>query len=560
MGAGGHGGCGLELGERRFEIGLAIERLYEYSQGMAPDLCSVAPDGVDDLDAAGTLAIAAGAVTARRAAGVVELEVAARWADLHSADPQARPGAVPVWAGGDQLIGYGGDGTPPVQDLCLPELAVALQVSVAAAGLLVADALDLRHRLPKVWVAVRELQCEPWLARKVARTCRRLDRHQAAAVDEAIAGGAGVIGTESPGRVLRATEAAVIAADPAAHAARVEAALRARCVRLSASDDHGLRNLFARLDAGDAAWIDALVDRVADILTARPDLLADAGLPAQASRDELRAEAFGWLARPDQLTDLLASATVPAADDPQLPDEPDSDAGPSDPGPHPPEAGGPARRGSAGRRGTDRRAVLHLHLHGTLARDAVDGTLRCDLAPVASVAELGPLALDQLRRLLGNAEIKLTPVVDLAAHRAVDGYRHPADVTTRTLLRTDGEVFPHATRSARQLDLDHPTPYRPPARGGPPGQTGDHNAAPLTRRVHRAKTHRPYQVTQLGPGEYLWRTPHGLHRHVHPDGTDTIDEQTAWTLRHQEALDEALDRIAEEFLGRPLAGASSAPP
>ena len=67
---------------------------------------------------------------------------------------------------------------------------------------------------------------------------------------------------------------------------------------------------------------------------------------------------------------------------------------------------------------------------------------------------------------------------------------------------------------------DHPTPYVPPARGGPPAQTGDHADAPLTRTHHRVKTHAPgYDLRQLELGAYRWTTPHGLARVVTPSGT-----------------------------------------
>jgi hypothetical protein len=82
-------------------------------------------------------------------------------------------------------------------------------------------------------------------------------------------------------------------------------------------------------------------------------------------------------------------------------------------------------------------------------------------------------------------------------------------------------VFPHSSsRATSRLDHDHPTPYQP---GGPPGQTGDHNIAPLTRFHHRAKTHHGYQVDQLAPAGYRWVTPHGLGRVVTPRGTQKVD-------------------------------------
>lgn len=166
------------------------------------------------------------------------------------------------------------------------------------------------------------------------------------------------------------------------------------------------------------------------------------------------------------------------------------------------------------------------------------------------------MVLDQVRRLLRHSRVRCAGVIDLATTRTVDSYAHPADVVERTLLRTGGDVFPHATRSSSRarLDMDHPTPYLPPPRGGPPGQTGDHNAAPLTRRVHRAKTHRDYRLRQLGPDEYLWRTPHGLHRLVGPAGTTVVDGSTANHLANGEALQRALDRLEEQLRQPPSDG------
>ena len=88
--------------------------------------------------------------------------------------------------------------------------------------------------------------------------------------------------------------------------------------------------------------------------------------------------------------------------------------------------------------------------------------------------------------------------------------------------------------------MDHPEPYDP---HGPPGQTGDHNAAPLGRGNHRAKTHLAYRARQLGLARYLWRTPGGLRRLVDATGTHEIDTAQALELEHPGALDAALERI-----------------
>jgi len=81
----------------------------------------------------------------RLGAGI--LAAAAHWADLHGHlddDPDGR--ALP---GMEQLVRLGGDGTPEVAEFAPAELGAELAMSPFAARQLIADALDLRHRLPR---------------------------------------------------------------------------------------------------------------------------------------------------------------------------------------------------------------------------------------------------------------------------------------------------------------------------------------------------------------------------------------------------------------------------
>ncbi|WP_322936534.1 hypothetical protein [Nocardioides bizhenqiangii] len=134
------------------------------------------------------------------------------------------------------------------------------------------------------------------------------------------------------------------------------------------------------------------------------------------------------------------------------------------------------------------------------------------------------MLLEQLTELLDHRQVTVQPIIDLNQAHSVNGYEHPTLVKHRTLLRMLGDVFPHSTNTGyRRLDDDHPTPYVPPDRGGPPGQTGDHNDGHLTRTHHRVKTPKPgYDVCQLGLGVYRWATPHGLARLVTTTGTRRI--------------------------------------
>jgi hypothetical protein len=257
----------------------------------------------------------------------------------------------------------------------------------------------------------------------------------------------------------------------------------------------------------DAVWLDAIVDRVADALDARRDLVPD--LAADATRDELRSVALGWLAHPEDVTALLAGETEPR-----------------------------------GHGATTRHAVVHVHQHQAALEDTPQGA-RAGTGGVARVEELGPLLLEELTGLLGHARVTLAPVIDLGTSVSVNAYEHPDPVRDRTHLRCIGDVFPHAQTISRNTDLDHPVPFDA---HGPPGQTGDHNAAPLGRRHHRAKTHLAYHSKQLGLARYLWRSPHGLQRLVDATGTHELDTAQALELEHPGALDTALARVEARLL------------
>jgi hypothetical protein len=101
------------------------------------------------------------------------------------------------------------------------------------------------------------------MARKVARMSRRLPADRMGIVDAAVAR---AIDGEAPGRVIAICEAKVIGADPATHAERVREQRRRRYVGLSRTDEFGLRHVIARVQAGDAMLIDAMVERIADLI------------------------------------------------------------------------------------------------------------------------------------------------------------------------------------------------------------------------------------------------------------------------------------------------------
>ena len=490
-------------------------------------------DVLDDLDAAGTLARAGAVLRRRRGDEVEDLLLVAHWADLHAADPRLAPDGSrhPFRPGGNRLVQVGGDGTPLVQDLCLVELGIARRVHTLSVRSATADVLDLRHRLPRVWRVVVALDAEVWVARKVASLSRKLSPAAVAVVDAAVAD---AIAGESPARVLEIAEAKIIEVDTVAHRAALDAERRRRYVGLGRTDEFGLRQVIARVAAGDAVWVDATIDRVADILATRPDLRPDT--PAEIERDELRALAFGWLARPAELLTLLLEA---AGDDPGAAPEPEPTRALAPPA---------ATLERLQRQHLTRlrpNATLHVHLH--------EAALAGFCAGVARVEEIGPMLLSQVRELLGHCNVRLQPVIDLHDRVSVNSYEFPEAIKERVHLTHPGEALPHAARKSRKVDVDHPEPYEP---GGPPDQTGTHNAGPLGRTGHRAKTHLGYTVTQTERGDHVWRTPHGLHRIVDERGTHVLDQAAAAAL----TSDDPLDRVLAQLMLQVRTGVLGPPP
>ncbi|MBD3947877.1 hypothetical protein [Nocardioides ganghwensis] len=426
-----------------------------------------------DLDATGLLAAATEAERTARLGEVHKLEVLAAWAASHSTDPTEGPDGHVARRGGNVLRQLGGDGTPGVQDFCLGEIALARSTGVTATSN--ADVLDLQHRLPLTWAVCRRGECEPWTARRIAKLSRHLSRDNVGVVDLAISR---MISRESAGRVLQVAEAKIIEADPDLHEERCEDERRRRYLGLGRTDEHGLRTLIARLEAGDATAVDATVHRVAEIIAPRHP---------EAHPDELRALAFGWLARPAELFTLLlehaetetATATEPVPGQPEAPPS-RAYAFPADPlgalldmdlSPLKPKA------------------VLHVHLHEAALHTGHG---------VARVEGLGPLTLTRLAELLRHHTVKVQPVKDLSSRVRCTAYEHPEALRDQIHLVTGGDYWTFATSTSRRVDLDHPTPYQhgDDTREPPPDQTGSHNSGPLGRRHHRWKTHAGYRSRQ----------------------------------------------------------------
>jgi hypothetical protein len=438
-------------------------------------------------------------VAARRMARV------AHWADLHAPDP-GKAGVTP-----------GGDGTPAVTPFAAAELGCLLQTTTMSARSLLADALDLRHRLPRLWQAVMTGRVEDFKARHVARATRGagLSREQAQRVDADCVDG--LVGLPW-GRAMDVLDAAIIAADPDGHERRRAEAAQERYVSRGKRDGStGLGVLITRTVLGDIARIDAIVDRLAHVLK------------DQGDNDALqvrRAKAIALLADPARACLLLAqhtgSGTAPGAAD-EATGEPRTTL----------DAASELGRlllaqGATALARLRPRTVIYVHI----AADALHTG-----AGVARVEGLGPVELSGLRELLGHDAIVVKPVTDHRDQTPVDAYEVSSVMREAMTMRHPFEVFPWGTLRSRNADQDHTVPFHPPDEGGPRGQTHPGNLGPLSRGHHNAKTHGGFALYQPQPGVYLWKTPTGYWYQVDATGSTALGRGLPASMRRRRHVD-----------------------
>lgn len=395
--------------------------------------------------------------------------------------------------GRGRLVELAAEGGPRLNEFVPLELSAALGVSQQTITLLISDLLDLEYRHPLLWQLVRQGSVPLWQARKIVarvssaglglRAALELDRELSPTL------------TGLPfGRALKLLEGLIVAVDPRGAEERAETQRRSRWVRLHPQPD-GVSWLEGRVNSADGRQFDLALNRIAAILKANGDT---------DDRENRRASALAILANPLLAVSLLQRealrrdscdrAPAPPAPTPAAPT-------PADPTPADPAAAAPTPADPAVPIIDPRRllppATIFLHLSDEAVRTG---------RGVARVEGVGPVPVKQLRRLLKGNRVRVLPVFDPGGVTPVDSYEIPAPMRRAVILRHPTDVFAFGSCPSRGLDLDHTEPYRP---GGEPGQTRVDNLGPLTRRQHRAKTHGGWQVEQLLPGRYLWRSPLG---------------------------------------------------
>ena len=424
-----------------------------------------------ELDSAGD--VLSYARTRRAEAQAAEADVfaaAATWAELHPAESIHHAAAWAESSFGEASLVLAGPGAPLVAEFCVAELGAALGMSTDAARALIADAVETKHRLPKLNARVVAGTLPVWRARRIAQTTMGLTAEAAQYVDAQVAPFAHKVGPVVTDRLVAEATARFM---PTKAREDADRAAEGRHVRFHHGyvSFNGTTVLEAELDLADALDLDAALSRGAEDLKA-------AG--CNQSLDVRRAMAVGEIARRQLALDLQPEGVSTGSTD---------------------EA-----RDSTDRPATAaRQVVLYVHLSDAALR----GTHDTDCADEVHLARVEKhrqvVTAEQVRDWCANPDSTITvkPVIDLHDHLSVSAYEIPDRIREHVELRDHTCVFPWCTRPARRSDIDHVIPH---TRGGP---TATDNLAALCRRHHRLKTHSTWNYTVIDEGTFLWSSPHG---------------------------------------------------
>ncbi|MBD3944683.1 HNH endonuclease signature motif containing protein [Nocardioides ganghwensis] len=474
---------------------------------MIDGLAAGARGVADDLSASDVLSAIRDRKAAEHRAAADQLVLAARWADLHPPESihDAASFTVP---GCEHEEPIAGDGTPLVAEFCVAELGTVLGISTTAAKKLIGHALELRHRLPRLWGQVHAGQVPAWRARAVAETtihaAPSLTREAAGFVDSQVAAVAGRIGQAQLDRLLAETikRYDLATADPTKDPEEGWQHVDPRHVTVDTDDVHyaGTLHLEADLDIADALDLDRAVAHHAELQKA---------LGSTESLNVRRAKALGDLARTQTALDLL-------------PGGPGTDRAS---GPHP-DTSRQDRVDSTDDRPdlpAAREVVIHAHFDASVVGE------QTVFGPTGRMENGQRLVLlDQIRSWCADSRTKVTikPVIDLNTQLTAQGYEVPDRIREQIILRDRTCVFPSCTRPARGCDIDHITAYdhHAEAEGRPqPGPTRSDNLACLCRFHHRLKTHSAWNYRMTAPGVFEWTSPHGHRYRRDRSGTTALD-------------------------------------
>jgi hypothetical protein len=466
-----------------------------------------------DLSAAEVLCAIRDRKAVEDRAAADQLVLAATWADLHPPESihDAASFTVP---GCEHEEPIAGEGAPLVAEFCVAELGTTLGISSTAAKKLIGHALELRHRLPRLWEQVHAGQVPAWRARAVAdttiHTSPALTREAAGFVDAQVAAVAGRIGQAQLDRLVAETikRYDLAVADPSQDPEDGWQHVDPRHVTVNKDDVHyaGTLHLEADLDLADALDLDRAVAHHAAVQKA---------LGSELSLDARRAKALGDLARTQTALDLAfqdggvedggvgTSTSTNAHADAHAHAHADADDQPNLP--------------------AAREVVIHAHFDASMSGE------QTVFGPTGRMENGQRLVLlDQIKSWCADTRTKITikPVIDLNTPLTTQGYDIPDRIREQVQLRDRTCVFPRCTRPARGCDIDHVIAYdhEADAEGRPqPGPTTTDNLACLCRFHHRLKTHSPWTYRMVERGVFEWTSPHGLRYRRDHTGTTDLD-------------------------------------
>jgi hypothetical protein len=426
---------------------------------------------IEDLSGGELLDHVADLAVTQRRCEVEIIRAAVQHAYLHNGETvdsvrAAEPGR-------EQARRIAGAGTPRVAEFAAAELGARLGVSTITAGLLMADGLDLVHRLPQLWRRVQAGEVRVHLARLVARKTRDLTPEQAAFVDDRIAPYAD--GRLTWSRFERTVDGLVVAADEDAAERERQEAQRQFARPTHDSDDgggHGMCGFFIRAPLDVIRILDATLDRLARVLAQRGDT---------DPLERRRVRALLLLCRPDLASRLVVSTS--STDEPVPIDWSALKAA----------------------------VTVYLHVYG--GPDS-DGVVRVEGA--------GAVTERWVRQHLSpHAKVTVRPVFDLAGQAPVDSYEIPERHRRAVHLMTPADTFPFSS-SLDPSQVDHTEPYRHGPESIGAGQSRVGNYGPMTTAHHRLKTFSRWTVRQPFAGVYVWRDPHGALYLVDHTGTRAL--------------------------------------
>jgi hypothetical protein len=363
---------------------IVFEHKFDYREGMS-------------LPATTHPALAA-AVARRQDAEAAERDVmrsAVAYAHAHPAAGATEEEA----AYGDRPLELAGPGAPGVSEFAVAEFAAAMGMSTNAGRRFLGQALEVAHRLPRLWARLQAAEIPAWRARLVAERTIHLSEPAAAYVDERVGPIAGEIG---PTRLTRVVEQArLLSEEPEADLPVDADATRAVHVDVDAARVTGVAHLDGTLDVADALDVEQAIQQAA------AQLKEDGNdLPL----DLRRSLALGVIAR----SYLTAHG----------------------------------RSGTSGVR-------LYVHYRPTDERG------RQGFADLENTG--GTVTIEQIRQwcLRPGARVTVTPVLDLA-EPITSSRRTPSPrLREQVTVRDPACVFPYCHHRARTADLDHTVPYDP---------------------------------------------------------------------------------------------------